>query len=159
FSYRAGDTTTPAPWMTAAGDDGISGTPATAVTMFSDPGEFIGGGLDREFDGTNASIGIAGDAHELAVNVSGGTAAGAFGLLFAAPPGDALAPGAVYLHAQTPVFRTAGHAGIDIAGDARGCEGQNMDGAFEVRDLAFDPGGAVSRLWIVYQQPCIDGNL
>jgi hypothetical protein len=130
--------------------------PASYVVMFSDSGDFIGQGLQREYDSGNAQISLSGTTSELSVGVSGGTAGDFYTLEFAAPSGNVLAPGGVYVGAQRAPFRAAGHPGIDINGSGRGC---NTDtGLFEVKDLATDATGAVSRVWIVYEQHCEGGK-
>jgi hypothetical protein len=125
------------------------------VVMYSD-GEWVGGGIQRQFDSGNAQISVSGSAAYVTVGVAGGTSGDYYDLDFAAPPGQVLAPGGIYTNAQRAPFREPGHAGIDISGSGRGC---NEDtGLFEVKDIATDAGGAVSRLWIVYEQHCEGGT-
>jgi len=130
---------------------------ATSVVMYSDAGDYIGGGQQRLYTPGGASITTSGGpAGELYVNVSGGASGDYFTLDFAAPPGQALTPG-VYTDAQRAPFRSAGHPGIDIYGSGRGC---NEDtGLFEVKDIATDADGNIARLWIVYEQHCEGGVL
>lgn len=126
-------------------------TSRSSVTMFSDAGDYIGGGQQRLFDSDTARVSVSGTATYLTVNVSGGTRGDSYAMDFAAPSGQALGPG-VYDGAQRASFRAATRPGIDIFGDGRGC---NQDtGRFEVRDLAVGPNGVPTRLWIVYEQHC-----
>ena len=126
----------------------------SSVTMVSE-GEYIGGGLAREYDSANAQVAVSGSAAYLGVGVAGGPSPGDFDLEFAAPPGYSLVPG-VYVDAQRAPFRDPGHPGIDISGDGRGC---NEDtGSFEVLDIHSDAGGNVDRLWLVYEQHCEGGS-
>ena len=125
------------------------------VVMYSD-GDWVGGGTQREFDARNSSLSVSGSPGYLTVNVSGGTAGDYFSLDFAAQPGDILTSGGIYTNAQRAPFREASHPGIDIYGDGRGC---NTDsGQFEVKDIATDSSGSISRLWIVYEQHCEGGR-
>lgn len=130
-------------------------TMRSSATMFSDSGDWIGGGQPRLFDSDNASIAVQGSAGYLTVSVSGGTRGDAYSMDFAAPPGQTLTTG-VYDGAQRASFRAATRPGIDISGDGRGC---NQDtGRFEVRDLAVGSNGVPTRLWIVYEQHCEGGQ-
>jgi uncharacterized protein (TIGR03437 family) len=133
-------------------------TPATVayVVMYSDTGDYIGGGTQREFDPGNASITVSGTASYLTIGLDGGTSGDYYDMDFAAAPGDILTSGGIYTDAQRAPFREAGHPGIDIYGSGRGC---NTDtGLFEVKDIATDSTGAISRLWILYQQHCEGGR-
>ena len=133
-------------------------TPGTVayVVMYSDTGDYIGAGTQREFDPGNASITVYGSAGDLTISLDGGTSGDYWDMEFAAAPGDVLTSGGIYTDAQRAPFREAGHPGIDIYGSGRGC---NTDtGLFEVKDIATDSSGAISRLWIVYQQHCEGGH-
>src|SRR5919201_507778 len=121
------------------------------VVMFSDPGDWIGGGGQRLFDAANARITLRGSAGYAEIGVSGGTAGDYYTLDFAAPSGQTLAPG-VYVGAQRAPFREAGRPGIDIYGSGRGCN--EISGLFEVLDIGVDGSGNVTRLWLVYEQHC-----
>src|SRR4051812_50058017 len=122
--------------------------------MLSDAGDYIGGGQPRVYTPANGQVTVSGGTGAVSVGVSGGSRGDQFTLEFAAPAGQALAPG-VYDDAQRASFRSAGRPGIDIYGDGRGC---NTDsGRFEVRDIAVDGSGAVQGLWIVYEQHCEGG--
>jgi hypothetical protein len=123
--------------------------------MFSDAGDYIGGGQPRLYHPGNGSVTASSDGSWLSVGVSGGTEGDYFTLEFAAPPGRALAPG-VYVGAQRASFREAGRPGIDVSGSGRGCNEQA--GSFEVRDLEIGSDGVVERLWLVYEQHCEGGS-
>jgi hypothetical protein len=140
------------------GGGAATATPATVayVVMYSDTGDYIGAGTQREFDPGNASITVSGSASSLEIGLDGGTSGDYWDMDFAAAPGDILTSGGIYTDAQRAPFREAGHPGIDIYGSGRGC---NTDtGMFEVKDIATDSTGAVSRLWIVYEQHCEGGR-
>jgi hypothetical protein len=122
--------------------------------MFSDAGDYIGSGLQRFFVGGSDSVTLSGNASSLAVNVSGGPYGDYYTLTFAAAPGHTLHPG-LYTGAQRTPFRQAGHPGIDIYGSGRGC---NTDGGrFDVKDIRTNAIGAVTRLWLTYEQHCENG--
>lgn len=65
----------------------------TALTMVSDPGDYIGGGLAREFDATNATISVNGSKSELDVSVNGGTSSDNYDFDLAPAPGTNFAIG------------------------------------------------------------------
>lgn len=127
----------------------------SAVTMFSEPGDYIGGGVERIYHPGNSEISLSGTRAGVTVGVSGGTRGDYFNLTFAAPSGDQLEEGGVYYGAQRSSFREAGRPGIDISGDGRGCNEQL--GNFEVMDLETDSAGKVIRLSLVYEQHCEGG--
>ena len=61
---------------------------------------------------------------------------------FAAPTGGQLSVGE-YDNAERYPFESAGHPGLDISGDGRGC---NQDfGWFIIKDIHLDGGGKVDR--------------
>lgn len=122
-----------------------------SVTMFSDSGDYIGHGQQQLFDESNASMSVSGSAGDVTISLSGGPSGTWYDLEFAAAPGQQLT-GGVYTGAQRASFRSAGHPGIDINGDGRGC---NTDsGSFEVKDIAFGSDGTLERLWLIYEQHC-----
>src|SRR4051794_37994165 len=136
----------------ALGPGAAAASAVTDVVMFSDPGDFIGLGHSQLFTAANAAITAHTQAFAIVdVEVNGGPLGDTFSLEFAAPPGQPFVPG-VYENAQRASFRTAGHPGIDVFGDGRGCSGD--DGRFEVRDVAIAPDGTVSRPWLGYEQHC-----
>src|SRR2546423_10340656 len=142
----------------ALGGGTATATPGTVayVVMYSDTGDYIGAGTQREFDPGNASITVYGSAGDLTISLDGGTSGDYWDIEVAAAPGHVLTSGGIYTDAQRAPFRQAGHPGIDIYGSGRGC---NTDtGLFEVKDIATDSSGAISRLWIVYQQHCEGGH-
>src|SRR5438045_7779655 len=142
----------------ALGGGAATATPGAFayVVMYSDTGDWIGGGTQREFDPGNGSIAVGGSASYLTVSLDGGTSGDYYDMDFAAAPGDILTSGGIYTDAQRAPFREAGHPGIDIYGSGRGC---NTDsGMFEVKDIVTDSAGTITRLWIVYEQHCEGGR-
>ena len=128
--------------------------PWSSVTMYSEAGDYVGTGLSDLFDSRNASITASGSGSDLTVGVDGGTHGRYYTLTFAAPQGTPLAVGS-YERAERTPFRASGRPGIDIYGDGRGCNQQS--GRFEVRDLARDAGGKITRMHLLYEQHCEGG--
>ena len=110
------------------------------VTMVSESGDWVGGGVSRSYRGTFSFY-----DNGTAVHLS----AGPFTFDFVAPAGRALTPG-LYPGATRYPFQEAGEPGLDVSGDGRGCN--ELTGAFTVLDIAPD------RLWIAYEQHCEGGD-
>jgi hypothetical protein len=124
----------------------------TFVTMYSEDGDYIGGGAARAFFPFDGDIGLTGTTSSLQVNVSGGTSSTYFTFMFSAGSGKTLHDGMYVAGGSGP---GAGGASIDIFGDGRGCD---ATGRFEILDIGFDPAGAVTRLNLLYEQHC-DGGI
>ncbi|MDQ2729603.1 MAG: hypothetical protein M3Y91_17470, partial [Actinomycetota bacterium] len=125
----------------------IPTVPNAVITVFSDPGDSVGGGIAHEFDPSNSSA--AGDLSTTGFNLSvtgGPNNAQNFGFRFAPPAGATLQPG-YYAGARdvpetgAPILSVTGNAGCD------------SEGAFDIRDLA-TTGGSITRLDVVYEQRC-----
>lgn len=115
------------------------------VTMVSDTGDYIGGGLSNAYIAPGDAVTAAGSTTSLSLT------AGGFTFSFAPPSGSDLAVGE-YVGAQRTPFRQAGHPGIDITGNGRGCNTQS--GRFTIYDLAFLGDGSLDRLDLTYEQHC-----
>src|SRR4051812_10448019 len=79
----------------------------------------------------------------------GGPYGEGYSFQFAAPPGETLEP-RNYIGAQRLPFRDAGHPGLEVVGQNRGCN--TIGGRFELRDLVRDGAGNIRRLWVIFQQ-------
>ncbi|HUQ63095.1 MAG TPA: hypothetical protein VM121_05040 [Acidimicrobiales bacterium] len=135
----------------SAGAETIS---SATITMFSDPGDYIGGGSSREYDQVNATV--SGSATSAGINLmaSGGTSGSSFTFNIAPAQGSTFMVG-YYPGAQRTPFRSAGRPGIDISGDGRGCN--EVAGAFEIRDISFS-GSTIIALDLLYEQHCEGGG-
>jgi hypothetical protein len=110
------------------------------VTMVSESGDWVGGGVSRAYRGT-----FSVRASQTSVHL----AAGPFTFDFVAPSGRELTPGR-YPGATRYPFQETGEPGLDVSGDGRGCN--ELTGSFTVLDIAPD------RLWIFYEQHCEGGD-
>ena len=72
-------------------------------------------------------------------------------ITIAAPPESQLAPGA-YTGAERAPFRSAGHPGLDVNGDGRGCN--NVFGSFVIRAISANNRGTVTMLDASFTQHC-----
>ena len=127
----------------------------TSISFYSDDGDFIGGGRQRVFEPANtSSLGAKMDGDTVLAWAVGGPYREGYSFEFAAPPGEQLEP-RNYTGAERLPFRRAGHPGLDVTGENRGCN--TLGGRFELRDLAHDGAGNVQRLWVLFEQHC-EGN-
>ncbi|HEY7947055.1 MAG TPA: choice-of-anchor D domain-containing protein [Acidimicrobiales bacterium] len=74
-----------------------------------------------------------------------------FHLMFAAAAGSPLVPG-TYDDAQRFDVRAAGHPGLDISGDGRGCD--VVSGRFIVDDATYDAGGKPLTFAVRFEEHC-----
>jgi hypothetical protein len=125
---------------------------ASSFSLYSDPGDFIGQGKQRVFHpGNTSQLGVTVEGDAIIAFGVGGPHNEGYSVSIAAPPGETLEP-RNYIDVQRLAFRRPGHAGLDVEGMNRGCN--ELGGRFELKDLAFDAAGRVSRLWLVFQQHC-----
>lgn len=123
----------------------------TVVTMFSDPGDWVGRGIAWEFDPSNSRVeGADLSTSGIGLDISGSAWPSVWSLAFVPPPGATLRTG-YYGDAQgLPTYLT-GLPGLDISGYARACN--NITGSFEIRDLQTS-GTVITRLDLLYEQHC-----
>jgi hypothetical protein len=141
------------PVAAAASVPSAAATKGIVVTMFSDPGDYIGGGTRQEFDPTNASFSGTVSTSGISLSVSGGTSGLSWSFVIDPPPGATFRVG-YYPKVQRAEFRTAGYAGLDVTGDGRGCNADS--GAIDIRDMAVS-GSVITRLHLLYEQHCDGG--
>lgn len=118
------------------------------VTMVGEPGNWVGGGVDRLFD-TQQSVRVSGDSAEAEVTVEGKD--GQFEFIFAAPEGQGLHDGS-YTKAERWPFERKRHPGLDISGEGRGCNTEN--GSFTIQEIGFNESGEIERLTALYEDHC-----
>lgn len=157
LEFRRGDRTPPAPWMpgTSAGTpvaEQVSYPDETVVTLFSD-GEFIGQGWKRVFRRGNSAI-DASDSRSTrtVVRVEGGTFGEYFDLTFQAPRGYSFTEGVFDSRVGDPQLDGA-RPEVYISGEHRACGGSSWS-RYEVKDLAYDAAGELSRVWIAFEFHC-----
>jgi hypothetical protein len=144
-------------WLPAMATAGVPATTLSSnsilITAFSDSGEYIGGGLQQEFDQTNATFTGSAATTGIDLTVNGGTNGLSWEFMIDPPPGTSFHVG-YYPKVQRAEFRTSGYAGLDITSDYRGCN--EITGAIEIRDLAVS-GSTITRLNLLYEQHCEGG--
>jgi hypothetical protein len=138
----------------AAGSVAAAPSGVTSVTMVSETGDYVGGGLSQLFHPGNGKVTVRGHGGGVQVDVSGGNLGSYYTLVVAAPDGEVLAPGE-YTGAQRAAFRQAGRPGLDVSGSGRGCN--TLTGRFTVLDVAITDT-VVERLHVLYEQHCEGGD-
>jgi hypothetical protein len=124
--------------------------PTSSVSMFSDTGEYVGGGLTRLYVAPTDPVSVSGNTSGFTVQA--GPLGPGFSFRFEPPEGQTLTAG-VYDHAARPtIFKNPQRPGLDIYGNGAGCN--ELNGRFEIRDISTDSSGAISRLWLLYEHHC-----
>jgi hypothetical protein len=118
------------------------------ATIFSDPGSYLGNGVETEW--TPAFAGVSGYADSLDVNMTTPTG-NSWDLEFRAPEGQTLHTG-VYDDAGGTPGTSLPLLSATVGGAS--CTGS---GRFEIKDIAYDAGGAPTRLWVLYELHCSSG--
>ena len=127
---------------------GADAATVSSISMYSDPGDFVGQGAQRVYHAGNSTAIDASQRHGvLTAGADGGTRGDSFSFHFRGPDGRLPQPG-VYVGAERLGFERPGHPAMDVEGMSRGCE--DLGGGFEVRDLDLNAAGDVDRLWLVY---------
>jgi hypothetical protein len=128
-----------------------------ALTMTSDPGDYIGQGLAYSY-ATPANVFFAtvnswyGPTNMVTVSMrTDSSSTDGWSLRFAAPAGQTLADG-TYLGAARAVSQTAGQPGLDVSGMGRSCN--TVSGSFTVSDAIYGPYGYVQSFHATFEQHC-----
>jgi hypothetical protein len=142
-----------APFTPGAGEPGatVEGAP-TEFSFQSEPGDYIGQGESRSYDPTNATFFVAYAGADIIYADIFGNDGETWSVWFTPPLGDILAPGYVYNDARRAGF--TGRAGLDISGDARGCNA--LTGSFTVHSLRVDDFDNPVSLRVTFEQHCED---
>lgn len=126
----------------------------TSLSLFSDPGDFVGGGQNAFFTPANGVFSAQVSAgNSVSVNFVGQP--GVFwNLQFAACCGSPLTVGDYFAVGVPSIF--SGNAGMMISGDGRSCD--NLTGVFHVLQLSVNPDGSIASLDVIFAQQCQSGD-
>ena len=127
------------------------------LRMVSEPGDFIGQGSSGGTQPLVLNYTTATSTFSAQTNFDNGveirvtdpSVVGGWTLNFAAPGDVPLAPG-VYTGAMRWPFQTAASPGLDVSGNGRGFN--QLTGQFTVYDVAYGPGGSVTRFAATFVQ-------
>jgi hypothetical protein len=125
----------------------------TGLVLKSQPGDYIGSGVDREFSPENG-IFTASRTFDNGVHVFFNGGEHWWDLSFAAPYDGVLVPG-VYQNAIRWPLQSRTGAGLSIWGEGRGCN--TLFGRFEVLEASYSTTGEVERFAATFEQHC-DGT-
>jgi hypothetical protein len=123
--------------------------PKASVVLYSDPEDYIGLGRPEFLSAPRDRIQVDGDSGYLRVGVLS-KAGESYRLDFEAPDERTLTRG-IYTRAHGS-HPDPGRPSIEIGGEGRGCN--QHAGEFEVKDVALDARGEISRLWVVFAHHC-----
>lgn len=126
------------------------------VAAFSDDDDWIGGGERHVWRASDTRIDSGASDGQVAVSVTAnGRSFDQMSFVLAAPVGRPLTTG-VYAGAERPGFGRSDRPALEITSTGRGCN--RIGGSFEIRDIARDAEGRLTRLWAIYEQLCDSGT-
>jgi hypothetical protein len=125
----------------------------TILFLDSQPGDYIGGGVQHMVTPTNGSFSTSRN-FDNGVNVQVNTGTGGWTLNFAAP-GDAILLAGTYDHATRWPFQAAIDPGLSVSGMGRGCN--TLTGNFVVREAVYGATGQVQAFAADFEQHCEGG--
>lgn len=126
--------------------------PLTALSMYGQPGDFIGPGL-RVFTSADATFSVRRNSSQGVTIRSQGF--DFWSLNFVAPGRVPLIPGA-YENARRYLLQPPDAPGLDVSGAGRACT--TLTGRFDVLDASYLPGGDVESFAADFEQHC-DGSV
>jgi hypothetical protein len=123
-----------------------------SFTMTGDPGDYISGGQDWNYDtdnGDGLTVYGSSDNNHVEVAVDGYNGDWWYAN-FQAPGGQPLQPGTNADATRYPFNGTG--PGLDISGEGRGCN--TLTGTFTIAAVSFGPSGYVEDLDVTFEQHC-----
>ena len=133
---------------------GTAASAETFLTFDSQPGDYIGGGINRTWtpaDGTfTAQVTFRGG-----ITISFTSFPQTWWYLNFGPPDAQALTNKEYEGAERFAFHSPTKPGMDVFGSGRGCN--RLTGRFLVSELALRPDGTVERLAIDFEQHCEGG--
>ena len=136
----------------AAGNTGranttISVTGSTQARISSDPGDYVGGGLQYVYRPPSAQVRVVNQFGGLTYNVYD-QEQGSWQITFAQPAGTPLAPG-VYTNIGSYPFQSPGQAGVSITHNSNAAG--VASGRVEIKQLDLVPNGPVHSYWMTFE--------
>jgi hypothetical protein len=122
----------------------------TFLLLNSEPGDFIGQGVDRIFDPNDGTFSAI-RTFDGGVSVSFSGSGSFWTLDFAPPEPGPMIPGP-YEEATRYPFQSPTKPGLDVSGDGRGCN--SLTGRFDVLEVVLDPNGVVLQFAAAFEQHC-----
>lgn len=126
------------------------GATNTYLTLDSQPGDYIGQGVNRSFAAGDGTFSV-GQTYNGGVQVSFSNATDWWYLDFGPATGQTLSAD-LYEGAQRFSFQSPTRPGVDVFGDGRGCN--TITGRFLVSELTLSASGTIQSLAIDFEQHC-----
>jgi hypothetical protein len=150
----------------AAAQEAAAAADLTQLSMSGEQGDYIGGPVAYSYKPEDGTFGVSasdrtgdGQPDYLTVSFNGiGTNGHWWYLNFGTnQAGKNLTPG-LYTNAERAPFASAGHPGLDIYGDGRGCN--TLTGSFRVLEIEVNPSNTlqVLRFTASFEQHCEGGS-
>ncbi|HEV7223314.1 MAG TPA: hypothetical protein VGN42_11480, partial [Pirellulales bacterium] len=139
----AADFTSTIDWGDGATSAGtVSGPATTALDMFSQPGDWVGGGAAYHFTPATGSFFASSSANDSQISFSYSDPGlnQWWDVELAAPNGGTLVPG-VYDNAARAAFHPPNQPGLEVSGDGRGSN--TLTGSFTIMQAVYDASGHV----------------
>src|SRR5579864_8947247 len=126
-------------------------TPQTFLTLMSQPGDYIGGGITQTFTPADGTFSVTNSTDDVTILFHTPSYSQFWTLDFGSPRTQKFGRGE-YEGATRTAFRSPTKPGVDVGGDGRGC---NTDtGRFLVTDFALNTDGTIARVAIDFEQHC-----
>lgn len=138
--------------LAPAGAFPLRAVEVTSLSVTSDPGDFIGQGIEATYEPPTARFStITYETYSVAVDVYIPDSGEDWSLVFAPPDGQPLAPG-TYQGATRWPFQSPSSPGLSVTGLGHGCNASI--GWFEIIEVEYGPGTDVSAFRARFQQFC-----
>jgi hypothetical protein len=121
----------------------------TWLTLDSDPGDFVGGGIQQRFQSSDGAFWASRRDGEITVYFQGASVS--WTLDFEAPRGSALIPGPYEEAAEHP-FQSPTKPGLRVNGAGRACKWST--GRFDVLEVVYAVDGSIRRFAADFEQHC-----
>ncbi|HEX3148672.1 MAG TPA: Ig-like domain-containing protein [Gemmataceae bacterium] len=127
----------------------VAGT--TSLSMVSDAGDYIGGGLTYNLSPATGNFSASGSSTYLTINYQNPNNMSDYWTLQFRSPFDnvPLTPG-TYLNAERAAFRTVGKPGLDVTGRGRGSN--TLTGQFTILQIETGTNGAITKFAADFEQ-------
>jgi len=124
----------------------------TSLTMFSDPGDYIGGGQFHFYTPADGNFSAQGNyAGGVSLSFNTPSYEHWWHLDFAAPNNQPLAVGTYTGAARFP-FQDPGQPGLSVYGDGRGCN--TLTGSFQVLEVTYNALNEIASFDAMFEQHC-----
>jgi hypothetical protein len=117
-----------------------------SLGLRSDPGDYVGGGVDRSYFGDTSLFTLSGTSSSLRYGASGRQ--DNWTAFMGAPTGQVFKIGRYPI----AVYADSDHAGLKFYGNGRSC--QETSGFLDIRNIQFDGNGDILGLYATFVQHC-----